>query len=84
MTTHPRVFLGLGSNLGERQAAIEEALRRLAGRGFATSLRSSTWATEPVGGPPQGWFLNAAAGGETALSPEIGRASCRERVYGTV
>ena len=36
MTTHPRVFLGLGSNLGDRQAAIERALRLLEARGFAS------------------------------------------------
>ena len=65
----PAVFLGLGSNLGDREAAIEEALERLARRGFRATLRSSLWLTEPVGGPPQGWFVNAAAGGETALAP---------------
>jgi 2-amino-4-hydroxy-6-hydroxymethyldihydropteridine diphosphokinase len=65
----PPVFLGLGSNLGDREAAIEGALARLAGRGFRTILRSSLWLTEPVGGPPQGWFLNAVAGGETSLTP---------------
>ena len=64
------VFLGLGSNLGDREAAIEGALARLAARGFRTTLRSSLWLTEPVGGPPQGPFLNAAVAGETALAPE--------------
>ena len=78
MTTHPRVFLGLGSNLGDRQAAIERALRLLEARGFAASLRSSTWSTEPVGGPPQGFFLNAAAGGDSALSPEALLLACLE------
>ena len=83
---NPPVFLGLGSNLGDREAAIEEALRQLAARGFATSLRSSTWATEPVGGPPQGWFLNAAVAGETALAPRALLAACldTERALGRV
>ena len=86
MTTRPRVFLGLGSNLGDRAATIEEALRRLAARGFETSRRSSNWATEPVGGPPQGWFLNAAAGGSSALSPQGLLAACLdvERELGRV
>lgn len=66
----PPVYLGLGSNVGDREAAIDGVLARLAGRGFRTVLLSSLWLTEPVGGPPQGWFLNAAAGGETALTPE--------------
>jgi 2-amino-4-hydroxy-6-hydroxymethyldihydropteridine diphosphokinase len=75
---NPPVFLGLGSNLGDREAAIDEALRQLAERGFETLRRSSLWLTEPVGGPPQGWFLNAAAGGRTALSPDALLAACLE------
>jgi 2-amino-4-hydroxy-6-hydroxymethyldihydropteridine diphosphokinase len=66
----PPVFLGLGSNLGDREAAIAGAIDRLGARGFRATLRSSLWLTEPVGGPPQGMFLNAVVQGETALSPE--------------
>ena len=82
----PPVFLGLGSNLGDREAAIEGALLRLAARGFRTTRRSSLWLTEPVGGPPQGSFLNAAAGGETALSPDELLEAClaTEREMGRV
>jgi 2-amino-4-hydroxy-6-hydroxymethyldihydropteridine diphosphokinase len=82
----PPVYLGLGSNLGDREAAIEGALARLAEQGFRTTLRSSLWLTEPVGGPPQGFFLNAAAGGETALSPEELLEAClaTERAMGRV
>jgi 2-amino-4-hydroxy-6-hydroxymethyldihydropteridine diphosphokinase len=72
----PLVVLGLGSNLGNRQAALEEALRRLEERGFRATRRSSTWQTEPVGGPPQGWFLNAAVAGETGLGPEALLEAC--------
>jgi 2-amino-4-hydroxy-6-hydroxymethyldihydropteridine diphosphokinase len=72
------VFLGLGSNLGDRQAALEEALRRLQGRGVRTVRRSSIWQTEPVGGPPQGWFLNAVVAAETALGPEALLEACLE------
>jgi 2-amino-4-hydroxy-6-hydroxymethyldihydropteridine diphosphokinase len=75
---HPPVFVGLGSNLGDREAALEEAVLRLRGLGFETRLRSSTWLTEPVGGPPQGWFLNAVVGGETALPPRALLAACLE------
>ena len=82
----PPVFLGLGSNLGDRESAIEGALARLAARGFRTTLRSSLWLTEPVGGPPQGFFLNAVAGGETALAPEALLEAClaTEREMGRV
>jgi len=73
---HPVVFLGLGSNLGDREATIEDALARLAARGVRLRRRSSTWETDPVGGPPQGPFLNAAAEVETSLSPEDLLAAC--------
>jgi len=82
----PPVFLGLGSNLGDRESAIAGALERLAARGFRTTLRSSLWLTEPVGGPPQGPFLNAVAGGETELGPEALLEAClaTEREMGRV
>jgi len=80
------VFLGLGSNLGDREGALEDALGRLAAHGFRVTRRSSLWLTEPVGGPPQGWFLNAAAEGETALRPETLLEAClsTEREMGRV
>ena len=82
----PPIFLGLGSNLGDREAAIAGAIERLAARGFRTTLRSSLWLTEPVGGPPQGPFLNAVAGGETALAPDELLEAClaTEREMGRV
>ena len=72
----PPVFLGLGSNLGDREARVAEAVDRLAGRGFRATLQSSLWLTEPVGGPPQGMFLNAVVGGETGLGPEALLEAC--------
>jgi 2-amino-4-hydroxy-6-hydroxymethyldihydropteridine diphosphokinase len=85
-TMPSRVFLALGSNLGDRERALDEALRLLAERGFRETARSSTWLTEPVGGPPQDWYLNRAAGGETALSPEelLDAALATERSLGRV
>jgi 2-amino-4-hydroxy-6-hydroxymethyldihydropteridine diphosphokinase len=70
------VFLGLGSNLGDREGALEGALARLAARGFRVRRRSSLWLTEPLGGPPQGWFLNAVAQGQTTLGPEALLEAC--------
>lgn len=74
----PSVFLGLGSNLGDRKAALERALLLLAGRGFRPLARSSFYETEPVGGPPQDWFLNRVVGGETALQAEALLEACLE------
>ncbi len=70
------VYLGLGSNLGDRAAALGQVPELLRIRGFETLSCSSTWLTEPVGGPPQGWFLNQVLGGETALSPEELLSAC--------
>jgi 2-amino-4-hydroxy-6-hydroxymethyldihydropteridine diphosphokinase len=70
------VVLGLGSNLGDRESAIAQALARLDARGYRATRTSSLYLTEPVGGPPQDWFVNAVADGETALSPEALLEAC--------
>lgn len=82
----PSVFLGLGSNLGDREATLAEAGRLLEGRAFRTTRLSSLYLTEPVGGPPQGWFLNAVAAGETSLTAEelLAAALETEREMGRV
>lgn len=49
-----RAFLGLGSNLGDRQALLEDAVANLPD----VVNVSSIWETAPVGGPDQGSFLN--------------------------
>lgn len=54
-----RAVVGLGSNLGDRLATLREAVRRV-GAFAEIRARSHVWETEPVGGPPQGEFLNAA------------------------
>lgn len=52
------VFLGLGSNLGDRQKNLKEAADRIAALGPRIAKRSSLYETEPVGYADQGWFLN--------------------------
>ena len=55
-----RVFLGLGANLGDRLAALQQAVDLLAERGVRAIASSRVWATAPVGGPEdQPEFLNA-------------------------
>jgi 2-amino-4-hydroxy-6-hydroxymethyldihydropteridine diphosphokinase len=65
-----RVFVALGSNLGDRSAALDLALRELARDRATRVLRRSTWIeTEPVGGPDgQGMYLNGVVELETARS----------------
>lgn len=55
----PRVFLGLGANLGDRLATLQRAVDLLGGRGVRTVACSRVWATAAEGGPPdQPEFLN--------------------------
>lgn len=63
--------VGLGSNLGDRVRTLEaatDALGRLEGTRLVA--RSCWHETAPVGGPPQGPFLNGALRLETSLEPE--------------
>lgn len=63
-------YLGLGSNIGDRQANIIEAIKRLnAIPGIVIVNRSSIYETEPIGYKDQGWFINAVIGAKTSLSP---------------
>ena len=61
--THERTaYIGLGSNLGERRANLEGALAALAeADGVSVRRVSDFLETAPVGGPPQGPYLNAVA-----------------------
>lgn len=61
--------LGLGANLGEREATFRQVLESLSRRPELSAVRSSPWyRTAPVGGPAgQDWFLNAAVAFETDL-----------------
>ena len=60
------VYLGLGSNLGDRLANLREAVQRLKGRGIRPVRSSRVYETEPVG-PPQPEYLNAVIEVETEL-----------------
>lgn len=54
-----RVVIGLGGNVGDRLETLREAVFAIE-RIAPVLARSSVWETAPVGGPPQGDFLNAA------------------------
>jgi 2-amino-4-hydroxy-6-hydroxymethyldihydropteridine diphosphokinase len=62
------VYLGLGSNLGDREATLCQALERLEG-GVEVARVSSLYETEPVGVVAQPWFLNLVCEGWTELPP---------------
>ena len=68
-----RAYVGLGANLGDREATIHAALDALdAEDGIEVVAVSALRDTEPVGVGEQPLFLNGAAALETALSaPEL-------------
>ena len=53
-----RIYLGLGSNLGNREANLSEAARQIRDSGISIIRSSSIYETEPVGYLDQPWFLN--------------------------
>jgi len=71
-------YLGLGSNVGDRRAALQAATDALPRHGVTVLASSSVYETEPVGEvldqPP---FLNAVLRVETALAPEPLLDACK-------
>jgi 2-amino-4-hydroxy-6-hydroxymethyldihydropteridine diphosphokinase len=65
MTT---VYLALGTNVGDRESNLHEAVRQLREAGVHVNKLSSIYETEPVDYLDQAWFLNAALEAETDLS----------------
>jgi 2-amino-4-hydroxy-6-hydroxymethyldihydropteridine diphosphokinase len=80
-------YLGLGSNVGDRRAHLEAAVRALGRHGVGVVSSSSVYETEPVGlvlDQPE--FLNACLEVETELGPEALLEACKavEREVGRV
>ena len=88
-----RVAIGLGANLGDREATLREAVQRIARLGRIEAV-SSTYETAPWGKADQPEFLNAALVLDTALAPRdlldalleiergLGRDRSREQRWG--
>jgi 2-amino-4-hydroxy-6-hydroxymethyldihydropteridine diphosphokinase len=62
------VYISLGSNVGEREQNLRDAIERLRKLGEVKAV-SSIYETEPVEYTAQPWFLNAAVALETELMP---------------
>ena len=60
--------IGLGSNVGDREDHLRAAVARLRSLGRVVGI-SSLYETAPVGGPDQGWYLNAVVKLSTELDP---------------
>jgi 2-amino-4-hydroxy-6-hydroxymethyldihydropteridine diphosphokinase len=78
-------YLGLGSNVGDRRANMEEAVAALPSHGVRVLASSSVYETEPVGLVlDQRDFYNACIRIDTALEPEALLETCKvvERLLG--
>ncbi len=79
------VFIGLGSNIGDRFGKLQQALDEIAGlQSTGVKNVSSVYETSPVGDPDQPDFLNAVAELSTGLGPAELFASLKsvERLVG--
>jgi 2-amino-4-hydroxy-6-hydroxymethyldihydropteridine diphosphokinase len=65
-----RVYLALGSNLGDREEYLRAGLRGLAAHGIDISRCASVYSTEPREVLDQPWFLNTALEANTDLDAE--------------
>jgi 2-amino-4-hydroxy-6-hydroxymethyldihydropteridine diphosphokinase len=84
------VYLSLGSNVGDHEANLREAIAQLKAAGSIRAL-SSFYETQPVGLANQPWFLNCVLALETektarqllksalAIEAEMGRLRFRDK-----
>lgn len=64
------VYIGLGSNLGDREANLREAGSRIQ-RLIKVARQSSIYETEPVGLQEQPWFLNQVIEGVVRQAADL-------------
>ena len=78
------VYLGLGSNMGDREEHLRGAVEHLQGPDLRIVRLSPLYETEPVEYTRQPWFVNQIAVAETELFPMqlLGRLGRVERVLG--
>jgi len=64
-----RIYLSLGSNLGDREQGLQAAIRLLESPDLPVLRVSSIYETEPQDFGGQPWFLNLVVEAETSLLP---------------
>ena len=64
-----RIYLSLGSNIGDREANLRKAIEQLASQDMRVLHTSRIYETEPVDYVDQAWFLNLVVEAETTLFP---------------
>jgi 2-amino-4-hydroxy-6-hydroxymethyldihydropteridine diphosphokinase len=78
------VYLGLGSNVSQREEMLQTAIDRLHSPELRIQRISSVYETEPQGRRNQRWFLNLVAEARTDLFPRqlLGRIARIEQQLG--
>jgi 2-amino-4-hydroxy-6-hydroxymethyldihydropteridine diphosphokinase len=64
-----KVYLALGSNLGDREGYLRSAIHGLSSRGVQVLRSASIYSTEPREVVDQPWFLNTVLEADTLLRP---------------
>jgi len=80
-------YIALGSNMGDREKNLKEALKQIAALPETKVIKSSNiYETEPVGEPKQRPFYNAVVKIETSLDPErlLQKLQETEKAFGRV
>jgi 2-amino-4-hydroxy-6-hydroxymethyldihydropteridine diphosphokinase len=72
------IYLGLGSNIGDREGQLRAAVKALGERDIVVRRSASLYATEPRDLEDQPWFLNTVFEVRTLLEPEALLGQCLE------
>jgi 2-amino-4-hydroxy-6-hydroxymethyldihydropteridine diphosphokinase len=80
------VYLSLGSNIGDREGNLRDAIKRLAAPDLRVLRVSPIYETEPMEFTDQPWFLNLVVEAETTLFPVqlLSRIAKIERAMGRI
>ena len=63
------IYIGIGSNLGDKEGNCKTAIERLSKNGIAVKKISSPYRTKPWGVEDQPDFVNMAVKAETNVNP---------------
>src|SRR3954462_13592172 len=72
------IYLGLGSNIGNRETQLRATVMALGQEGVTVRRSASLYATEPRDFEDQPWFLNTVFEVRTLLEPEALLNTCLE------
>jgi 2-amino-4-hydroxy-6-hydroxymethyldihydropteridine diphosphokinase len=81
-----RIFIGLGSNIGDRRAQLDRARKGLGEAGLRIVEQSALYRTEPIEVIDQEEFINQVVSCESGLDPEaiLGVCLAVERSMGRI